>query len=318
MNISKKPDSGSVSWVIVSVLALTWGSSFILMKKALQVYSSDEVGALRIVISFVFLLPFALNRASKMSSRDTALVALSGLIGNGIPAFLFATAQTVISSYMAGILNALTPLFTIIMGLMLFGIRPRWFNVMGVFMGLAGAVGLLVATSDGNLTFQLGYGGLIVLATLLYATNTNLIKVRLHHIDPVAIVSVAFLFLGPPIATYLLMATDFVSQLSTDPHALKGLMYLAILSIGGTALALMLYNKLLKATTALFASSITYLMPVIALMWGIVDGEKFSSHFVIYIALILLGMLLVSSKHAETLPLIGFLIRKIKILKPSL
>lgn len=308
----KNSDNSSFTWLIISILAITWGSSFILMKRALVVFSSTEVGALRIAISFLVLLPFAIKRIRGISIKDAGNLALAGLIGNGIPAFLFAKAQTVIDSSVAGILNSLTPLFTVIVGLLAFKIQPRWFNIVGVLLGLVGAIGLVMVSSSGNYSFQFSYAMLIVIATLLYATNSNIIKVWLRSIDPVGIVSLAFFFIGPPALIYLLLFTDVINQLSTDPLAWKGMGYMCILSVGGTALALILFNKLLKMTTPLFASSITYLMPVIALMWGLLDGEKLNWSYALWVLMILSGIILVSSKHLDSMPLVGILIRKIK------
>ncbi|MDP2424539.1 MAG: EamA family transporter [Bacteroidales bacterium] len=312
MTSRKTPDSNSATWLIISILAITWGSSFILMKRALVVFSSDEVGALRIVISFLFLLPFAIRRLPKITAKDAGNLALAGFLGNGVPAFLFAKAQTVIDSSVAGILNSLTPLFTVIVGLLAFKIQPRWFNVLGVLMGLAGAVGLVMVSSNGNYSFQFSYALLIVVATLFYAANTNIIKVWLKNIEPVGIVSLSFFIIGPPVLIYLLAFTDFTTQLANDPKVWSGLAYLAILSICGTALALMLFNKLLKMTTPLFASSITYLIPIVALLWGLLDGEKLGWSYALWVIMILSGIILVSSKHADTMPLVGFFIRKIK------
>ncbi len=312
MTIGKNSESSTITWIIISILAITWGSSFILMKRGLAVFSSNEVGALRIVISFLVLLPFAIKRIRKISIKDAGNLALAGLIGNGIPAFLFAKAQTVIDSSVAGILNSLTPLFTVIVGLLAFKIQPRWFNVLGVILGLIGAVGLVMVSSSGNYSFQFSYAMLIVIATLLYATNSNIIKVWLRNIDPVGIVSLAFFCIGPPTFIYLIFFTDVFTQLSTNPLAWRGMGYMCILSVGGTAIALILFNKLLKITTPLFASSITYLMPVIALIWGLLDGEKLNWSYALWVLMILSGVILVSSKHVDSMPLVGIIIRKIK------
>ncbi|HSW68058.1 MAG TPA: DMT family transporter, partial [Bacteroidales bacterium] len=252
----------ALSWLIFVIIAFTWGSSFILIKKGLVVFSPNEVGALRIALSFLFLLPFALVRVRKIPLSKLLILLLSGIIGNGIPAFLFAKAQTVIDSSVAGILNSLTPLLTVLVGTIAFKLRLSWSNVFGVAMGFAGAVGLLVASGGNNLVLHLEYALYIIAATLLYAVNVNLIKSCLSDVDPVGIVAVSFMLMGFPVLIYLLFFTGFPVQLVTHPGAVEGLAYITILAIGGSALALILFNRLLKATDPIFASSVTYLMPL--------------------------------------------------------
>lgn len=300
------------AWLILILLGITWGSSFILMKKGLQVFSNTEVGALRIVISFLFLMPFAMKRLGSVKSKTWLILLISGILGNGAPAFLFATAQTVIDSSVAGILNSLTPLFTVIVGIVAFKLKLRWFNFLGVAVGLAGAIGLLAVSGSGEFSFKLGYASYIILATVFYAINVNIIKFWLKDVDPIGIVSLSFMLLGVPILIYLLGFTNFTEKIANQPQALEGLAYIAILAIGGTALALMLFNKMLKLTDPVFASSVTYLIPIIAVMWGILDGERFGWSYLLWIFMILSGIILVSSKHPTQLPLIGVLIRKTK------
>lgn len=300
------------AWLILILLGITWGSSFILMKKGLQVYSNTEVGALRIVISFLFLLPFAMKRLGSVKSKTWLILLISGILGNGAPAFLFATAQTVIDSSVAGILNSLTPLFTVIVGIVAFKLKLRWFNFLGVAVGLAGAIGLLAVSGSGEFSFKLGYASYIILATVFYAINVNIIKFWLKDVDPIGIVSLSFMLLGLPVLTFLLGFTNFTGKIANHPQAFEGLAYIAILAIGGTALALMLFNKMLKLTDPVFASSVTYLIPIIAVMWGIIDGERFGWSYLLWIFMILSGIILVSSKHPTQLPLIGVLIRKTK------
>lgn len=310
---SESKEKQAVAWLILLLLGLTWGSSFILMKKSLQIYSSSELGALRIVISFLFLLPFALARIRNIRPKTWLILLLAGILGNGAPAFLFAKAQTVIDSSVAGILNSLTPLFTVLVGLVAFRLRLRWFKIFGVILGLSGAVGLLYVSGSGEFSFRFGYALYIIFATIFYAVNVNLIKSYLAHVDSVGIVSLSFMLIGLPVLIYLLVFTGFIPKMSTHPAAFTGLGYIAILAIGGTSLALMLFNKLLKMTDPVFASSVTYLIPIIAIVWGVLDGERFNLSFLLWIFMILSGIILVGSKKPGSLPLIGYLIRKVKI-----
>ena len=158
------------------VLMFIWGSSYILMKRGLESFSAPQVGALRISIAFLFLLPFAVHRIRRVKKEKLYIFAIAGLLGNGIPAYLFAEAQTGIDSQIAGILNSVAPLFTLLTGALFFGVRAKWFNVTGVFIGLAGAIGLLSADASGSFNNNFSKGAFVIIATILYATNINVVK----------------------------------------------------------------------------------------------------------------------------------------------
>lgn len=302
----------AISWVTFVIIAFTWGSSFILIKRGLEVFSSNEVGALRIALSFIVLLPFALVRVSKIPPAKLLILLLSGVLGNGIPAFLFAKAQTVIDSSVAGILNSLTPLLTVLVGAIAFKLRLNWIKIVGVIAGFAGASGLLVASGGSNLVLHFEYALYIIIATFLYAINVNLIKTYLSAVDPIGIVALSFMLMGIPVLIYLLFFTGFPVKIVTYHEALEGLGYIAILSVGGSAIALILFNRLLKATDPVFASSVTYLMPLVALMWGVVDGEGFYADYLAWIGLIFFGIILVSVRKSKLLQGIGSFSGKIK------
>lgn len=288
-----------VAWLILAGLVLTWGSSFILIKRALIYYSAIEVGALRVVITFLFLLPFALPRLKKVAKKDFWWLALAGTVGNFFPAFLFAAAQKGIDSSTAGLLNSLTPLFTLIIGLIIFRIKVKKLQVIGVLVGLSGALGLVSSSGGHDFSFNISYALMVVMATIFYAINVNLIKAKLGHIKSITITAMTFFIVGIPAAVILFGATDFTHKLVNEPGAWTGLGYLAILAIVGTGIAMMGFNVLIKMTTPIFASSVTYLIPVVALLWGIVDGEYFDPSFLIWIGLIIGGVLLVNKNKAN-------------------
>jgi drug/metabolite transporter (DMT)-like permease len=285
-----------LSWPILFFLMIVWGSSFILIKRSLVVFSPQEVGALRIVITFIALLPLAIIRIKQIHGKTWSILVITALLGSGLPPFLFARAQVGIDSNLAGILNSLTPLFTLIFSLFFFRFKAKWYNVLGVFIGLSGAVGLLQVSGGNEFTFNFKYAIYVILATMCYAMNVNLIKSYLKEIDAVSITAFTFFILGIPVLIYLLIFTDFTAQLSHDPNVLSGLGYMAILALAGTALALILFNRLIKISTPLFASSVTYLIPVVAVVWGIIDGEAFELSFFIWIGLILGGVFLVNRR----------------------
>lgn len=298
--MKKKSGTTFIDWCILLALVLTWGSSFILMKRGLEHYSHTQLAMLRISIACIFLLPFAIRSIKKINRKKLGYIALVGVIGNGIPAFLFAKAQTGIDSSLAGILNSLTPLFALVVGMMFFKFKAKWLNIFGVFIGLAGTIGLMSISGHKSLDFNFSYGIYVMIATLLYAINLNIVKKYLKDTDSITITAFAFLIIGIPVLFFLFLATDFTTVLATKPGALEGLGYIAILGVFGSGIALMLYNKLIKTSGVLFAASVTYLMPVVALFWGIIDGEIFEPVYLLWIAIILLGVFMVNYTFGKT------------------
>ena len=282
-------------WLILFALAITWGSSFILIKRGLEVFTAGEVGALRVVIAWLFLLPFALRRLKGITALQWLLFAVVGMVGSLFPAFLFAAAQKGIDSSLAGILNSLTPLFTLLVGIVFFKTRPKWFNIAGVFVGLTGAMGLVSVSGSGDFTFNMGFAILVIIAALCYALNVNVVKAFLQDVDSITITAMAFFTIGPIALTYLVFFTEFTSTVGTNPNTLAGLGYIAILAVIGTGLALMIFNKLIQMTSAVFSSSVTYVIPVVAVLWGIADGEHFSAGFLFWISLVISGVLMVNT-----------------------
>jgi len=288
-------------WLILLGLVLTWGSSFILIKQGLESFSYDSkvVGSLRIVITFLVMLPPALMRFKRVTRRQWKVLIIVGIISNGAPAYLFAYAQTGIDSNMAGILNSLTPLFTLLIGLAFFHLKPKWFNILGIIAGLAGAVGLIHYSGDGGFIFTINYAVFVLIATICYAASVNIIKVYLADLDAVSITAFSFLIIGLPVTIYLLFFTDFISYFYEGTEAWAGLGYISILAIVGTAIALIFFNHLIKMTNALFASSVTYMIPLVAIVWGILDGEQLKWNYLAWILLILGGVYLVNVKRLK-------------------
>lgn len=281
---------GLPEWMALVLLMIIWGSSFILIKKGLVSFSSMEVGALRISISFFVLVPFVFSRIKKVPLNKLKYFALAGVVGNGIPPFLFAIAQTRIDSYLAGVLNSLTPLFTLLVGVLFFTIRTRWVNVLGVIIGLAGAVGLLTAVHDPYIGNGALYGLIVVAATIFYAFNMNIIKKFLVGFDALTITSVVFTIIGIPAAIYLFAGTGFIETMALGGKSWESLGYIAILAVLGTALSMVVHNWLIRRTSALFASTVTYMMPIVSIFWGMIDGESFLAVYLLWIALILAGV----------------------------
>ncbi len=285
-----------VSWLILLTLVLVWGTSFILIKKSLIWFTGPEVGLLRIVLTFLFMLPWAYKALKDTPKKIYWLLFVSGIVGSLFPAYLFAIAETHIASSLAGTLNSLTPLFTLVIGIMFFKLKTHWFNITGVIIGLAGAVGLIYASSGVDLHTGLIYSSLVIIASVCYAINVNLVKYFFHNINSVNITSLTFFFIGIPALFYLLLFTEIPHKLIYDPASWSGLGYMSVLSFLGTGLALIIFNYLIKISTPVFASSVTYMIPIVAILWGVVDGEPFRWVFLIWVFLILAGVYLVNKK----------------------
>jgi drug/metabolite transporter (DMT)-like permease len=288
-----------LNWIILIVLALTWGSSFILMKRGLDVYSSDEVAALRILIAFLFLSPLIFKHVKKPLLKHWKGFLGMGVLGNFIPAFLFTKAETGISSSLTGMLNSLTPLFTLLLGVLLFKTKTRWINAFGIMIGFVGAIGLLLVGKRVDTDNNLLFGFYVVLATICYGLSVNIIKKSLNDVNSITATVWALMFIGPIAGLYLFGFTDFTTRLANNPMALNSLGYVSVLAIFGTALSVIIFNVLIRNTNALFASSVTYLIPVVAMGWGIMDGENVQMLHFLWIGLILIGVYLVNKKPLE-------------------
>ncbi len=281
-------------WIFLIFLAFTWGSSFILMKNGLQSFDNIQVACLRIFISFLFLLPVFIRNLGKIKKKQWTPILIAGFLGSGIPAFLFTKAQTQISSSLTGMLNSLVPLFTVVIGLAFFGMTFRKLKALGALVGLIGAISLLAV--NGGISIENDdflYASLVVLATICYATNVNFIKTKLAEVSSLNITTFGFALIGPASGIYL-FTTDFTQRMQTDPDAWLNLFFIALLAIFGTAIAVILFNMLIKKVSAVFASSVTYIIPVFAIFWGVVDGEKIEFIELISISIILFGVYLIN------------------------
>ena len=285
-------ESRSWQWLILLILSLIWGSSFILMKRGLESYSHMQVAAFRIFFSFIFLLPFTIRNIKVIRKDNLRSLIIVGFIGFAIPAFLFTKAQTNLDSMLAGILNSLTPLFTLIAGILFYRSKAKRLNVIGLFIGLAGAIGLMW---NGDIQILKGinaYALFVVLATICYGINVNEVKYKLAQLSSIQITSLAFLFTGPLAGIYLLFSD--LQSASNTPDYLLNLGYIAILALFSSVIAVLIFNHLIKYTTPLFAASVTYIIPFFAIMWGVLDGETFGILKVLWICVILLGVYLVN------------------------
>lgn len=288
-----------VKWILLFLLALIWGSSFILMKKGLHAFRPEQVAAIRISVACLATFPFVAGKLKSLKKRSVPYLMVVGLVGSGIPAFLFATAQTRINSSLAGMLNGLTPVFTLLVGSLFFHTKFTARQIAGVFTGFLGAAGLILVRSNGNFGQDAGYALLIVLATLGYGLSVNTIKTYLGEVNSFLISGVSLLIIGIPYLIFL-FCTDFTTVLTTVPGAGWSFAAIATLGLMGTAISNILYFQLVKISGPLFASAVTYMMPVIALLWGISDGEELHGLHLLAMCLILGGVALISRRRKDT------------------
>lgn len=279
---------------LLIILAFIWGTSFILMKKGLQSFTYTQVAAFRIFISFIFLLPFIIKHIRKINRRNIKSFLIVGFVGTAIPAFMFTKAQTQIDSALAGIFNATTPLFALIIGVTIYKISPKWYNSIGVIIGFIGAVGLMFKGETGIFDHINWYVLFIIIATTCYGINVNEVKTFLSNYGGITITSLGFLFIGPWAGIYLAFQ-DYSFALST-PDYLLNFFYIVLLALFSSVIALIAFNYLINYTTALIASSVTYIIPVFAVFWGILDGETLSIIQLAWMGLILVGVYLVNKK----------------------
>jgi drug/metabolite transporter (DMT)-like permease len=260
--------------LLLLLLTMIWGTSFILIKKGLIALSPGEVASLRVTSASLFLLPMALTKLKGLSRADYVKLFLSGFIGIFVPAFLFALAETKISSSVAGIVNCLTPIWTMVIGTFFFQQRFHGYAIVGTLIGFAGTIILILSKAEGTLGSIDWYVLLIVLACLFYGTNLNLIKYKIQDLRSLTITSVSVLLIGPLAAVYLFGFTDFTHKLATVDEAWPSVGFVILLGCMGTAVATVLFNKLVKISTPLFTSSVTYFIPIVAVMWGVLDNER--------------------------------------------
>jgi drug/metabolite transporter (DMT)-like permease len=289
--------ANSLSWLYLIILSLVWGSSFILMKEGLVAFTSDEVAGLRIAIAFIALSPLLLKHWKNIHfKKDWPGLVMMGVFGNLIPAFLFTKAETQISSSVTGMLNALTPLFTILIGVSVFKAEIKKFQIIGVAIGLIGALCLMGFDDSAEQSKNINYSLLVVAATICYAISINGIKKFLPHMNSVAAAVGSFTIIGPIALAYLLFNTEFSTHMANGPGASSAFGFICILAVVGTAISIIIYNQVIKMAGIVFAASCTYLIPIVAIGWGILDGEKVSMVQLFSMGIIILGLWLINKK----------------------
>lgn len=277
-------------WLILIVLALIWGSSFILMKKALINLNPIQVGALRIIFTGLTLFAVGFKNFSKVTKRQWFYITITALLGTFFPVFLFAFAVQNIDSSIVSILNSLTPLNTLIVGAAFYGFSFLRKQIIGVIIGLIGAAFLILKGAELNPNQNYVFALFIVVASVGYAFNVNILKKKLDDLPALTIVTGNFIIIFIP-AVFILWLTDFFETTYIE-QAKTSLLYLVLLSVFGTAMAKTLFNKLIQMSSPIFSSSVTYLIPIVAIFWGVLDGEKIQFGQYLAGTIILIGVYL--------------------------
>lgn len=283
-------------WILLIILSIIWGSSFILIKKSLEHFSPYQVGALRVLIAGIILMPIAISKYKLFPKKHLKWLILAAFTGNFIPMFLFPIAETEVSSSIAGIINSMMPIFVIIVGALVWKFETTKQQIVGTLISLTG-VCLLAFGGDGEGgKFKLIPILLLLLATLCYAMSTTTVKSKLMEVSSTVLSAFVFSFVLFFPSLIALSFTGFFSTFNFDKSNLTGLMFVSLLSIFGTGLAMMMNYRLLKVSSPLFASTVTLLMPIVAIIWGFLDGEKLSILQFVGAGIIIAGLIFLRTK----------------------
>ena len=282
-------------WFYLIALSLIWGSSFILIKKALVGLEASQLGSLRIIFSSIFIFLIAWMNIFSIKKIEWKWITISAFLGSFFPAFLFAFAEKEIDSSVASIINSIVPLNTLILGMIIFKIESTKRQIIGVLVGFFGTYLLISSGLKLNPDQNYNYAGLVILCSFLYALNVNIIKKHLQHLSALTITVGHFTaIIFPAVLVFLFSDFEF-SSLEKD-EVKTSIFYVFILALFGTALAKIIFNKLIKISSPVFASSVTYSMLIVSIFWGIVDGEKFSIYQLIATIIIVFGVILTNKK----------------------
>lgn len=290
-----------LGWAILLFLALVWGSSFILIKRGLDAFSAPQVGGMRLVVAGLCAIPLIWGQAHRVQKGAWKWIFVVGIVGNAIPAVLFPLAETRLNSASVGVLNVMSPIFVLIFGFLFFQFRFSVLQIIGVALGFGGVLMLiLLGDQQVALSEHILYAGAAVLATVGYGLSTNIMKRYLQDVPSTLAPSFALFFMGIPYAIYLGFFADLQAPFIADSSlAWASLAYIVLLGAIGTALALVLFYKLVQISDPIIAASVTYLIPIVALFWGWIDGETLSALQYLGIAVILGGVYLVNRKKPE-------------------
>jgi drug/metabolite transporter (DMT)-like permease len=278
-----------VSWILLLVLSLTWGSSYILIKRGLVAFEPLQVASIRLVVSALSFIPLLIILKRKITWKNWKLYFLVGLTGNAIPAFMFAIAQTQLSSALTGVLNSVTPLATFVIGFLIFRLPFRWHKLLGVVVGLAGAFLLIWFGRESGAASNPWYAGFVLIAATCYAISSNTVASFLKNYGSIEISGASFVMIAP-LAFFLFWYSGVWETTLGHPSGWSSFGYITILALAGTVFASILFYKLVHLTGAVFSSFVSYIMPIVATLWGVLDGEPVTILSLSGMVLILAGV----------------------------
>ena len=285
----------SKKWFYLAILSLIWGSSFILIKKGLVGLSSFRVASLRIIFAAIVIFIYSYNSLVKIPKKSWKWILITAYTGTFFPVYLISYGQTEIESGLASIITTITPINTLIVGIIFFGLVYTKKQLLGLLIGLIGAILLIYEASEADINVNIYYSFFIYMTTVGYAASVNLIKNYLTDISPEAVTAGIFISISPP-ALLVLFLSDFSSLNLEDTEVLNSIIFVFILGVFGSAIAQTLFNKFVKIASPLFAAAVTYTMPIIAIFWAILDGETLTIMQFFATAIILIGVYMVNKK----------------------
>ncbi len=281
-------------WIFLFFLSLIWGSSFILTKKGLVGLTPFQLGSLRMIFAAVFLLAIGFKSLKNIKQHQWKYIALTAMMGTFFPAFLFSIAQTQIDSSISAVLNSLTPLAALVLGALVFGLNFQRRQIFGVTIGLFGSVLLILSGAVNHPGQNYWFATLAVCGAICYAVNVNLIKKYLSDVNPLSITVGNFAVLLVP-ALIILFTTNF-HEVAHLPNVKTSMLFISVLAVFGTCVANVLYFKLIQISSPIFASSVTYMLPIVACFWGILDGESLTLVQALGAFIVLIGIYLSAKK----------------------
>jgi len=290
-------DDKKLKWLFLVILSVIWGSSFILIKKGLIGLTAYQLGSLRIIFTAIFLFIIGFNSFHKIEKRHYKPVVISAFLGTFIPVYMFALAETEIDSSIASILNSLTPLNTLIFGFFFFKMAFNKNQLLGVIIGLMGTLMLIISGANLNPDQNYWFSIFVLIASVCYAFNVSVIKTYLQDLNAMSIAVGNFVVITIPALVVLICTGFFKTEVITSDIVQTSMLYLVLLAIFGTGIAKVMFNRLVQISTPIFSSSVTYTIPIVALIWGVLDGERLNIIQVLATGVILLGVFLANRRN---------------------
>lgn len=287
-------------WILLILLTIIWGSSFILIKKSLEHFTPYQVGGLRVLISGILLAPIAISNRNKFPQKKLKWIVIAALSGNFIPMFLFPIAETKVSSSIAGIINSTMPIFVIIVGMLFWKTKTTARQLIGILISFVGVTILMTSGKEKAETHTF-YIILLLLAAFLYAVSVTTVGSKLTQIPAKLLSSFVFFYVLSLPSLLTLYFSDFFQDFDYSTEKFTGLGYVTMLSVFGTGLAMMLHYRLMNVSNPLFASTVTLLMPMVAVIWGVIDGESFTMIQALGGVIILGGLIFLRKKKIKEL-----------------